>query len=394
MRIAIYAGAFKRNQDGATKTLYELVDSLIEKGIEVGIWGFNITPQQRNGLCLYPIISVPLPFYPAYKLTLPNPKMKHQLREFEPDVIHITVPDMVGISLMRYAQKKGIPVLTSYHTDFPSYLKSYRLGKFYKPAWRFFRWFYNKSNTVLAPTGEIIGKLKRNGIEHVKLWSRGIDIHKYSTSFRSPALRAAWGADTPDKKVILYSGRFVWYKDLQTFIKVYDRFKKHGPDNVVFVLAGDGPIRDELERRMPDARFIGYLQGEELSCAYASADLLLFPSTTETFGNVVLEALSSGIPVVVSNVGGCKEIVRQSGGGLVARAGDPDSFYNRCKRIICDEKLYKEMQSRGLKYAEERSWEKINSRVIQEYQHICRNEGKRRRAETRTPLLAESYRYQ
>jgi glycosyltransferase involved in cell wall biosynthesis len=320
--------------------------------------------------------------------------MKLQLREFAPDVIHITVPDIVGISLMRYAQRKDIPVLSSYHTDFPSYLKSYRLGKFYKSAWRYFKWFYNQSHTVLAPTDEIIGKLKSYGIEHVKLWSRGIHLNKYSRNFRAPSLRAAWGAQSRDKKVILYSGRFVWYKDLETFIKVYERFKEHGPHNVAFVLAGDGPIRDELERRMPDAYFSGYLQGEELSRAYASADLLLFPSTTETFGNVVLEAISSGIPAVVSDVGGCKEIISKSGAGLVARAADPDSFYSHCKRIICDTKLYNHMQAKGLKYAEERSWKKINSLVIQEYERICRNKNSGRRPKPGTRLLAKYYRYQ
>ena len=162
--------------------------------------------------------STPRALYRMFPKSIEVQMFHRNAGDFWCIVEDITVPDMVGISLMRYAQKKGIPVLTSYHTDFPSYLKSYRLGKFYKPAWRYFKWFYNKSRTVLAPTGEIIGKLKRNGIEHVKLWSRGIDIRKYSRSFRSPALRAAWGADTPDKKVILYSGRFVWYKDLQTFI--------------------------------------------------------------------------------------------------------------------------------------------------------------------------------
>jgi phosphatidylinositol alpha 1,6-mannosyltransferase len=392
MRIAIYAGAFKMNQDGATKTLYELVESLLENGIEVGVWGFNITPRQRDGLHLYPIPSIPLPFYPDYKVTLPNPKMKNQLREFAPDVLHITVPDIVGISLVRFAGREGIPVLASYHTDFPSYLKSYHLGKFYKPAWRYFKWFYNKSQTVLAPTQEIIAKLKRNGIEHVKLWSRGIHLHKYSRNFRSDALRTRWGADTPDKKVILYSGRFVWFKDLQTFIEVYELFKESGPRGVVFVLAGDGPIRHELEQRMPDAYFTGYLEGEELSRVYASADLLLFPSTTETFGNVVLEALSSGIPVVVSNIGGCKEIIRQSGGGLISIARDPQSFYENCRRLICDIRMYEIMQSQGLRYAEERNWEKINRCVIEEYQHICQNKGTGRRTETRTTLLVNNYR--
>ena len=387
MKVAIYAGMFKENSDGAVKTLYELVNSLLQAGIEVGVWGFSITPQERKGLSLTTILSVPLPLYPDYRVTIPNPKLKRQLKKFDPDVIHITVPDLVGIFLMRYARKQGIPVLTSFHTDFPSYLKSFHLGVFYNLAWKTSKWFYNKSRITLAPTEEIIDKLKSKGIKHTKLWSRGIHLDRYSIDFRSQSLRAHWGAQ--NKKVILYSGRFVKYKDLETFIEVYNLFKERGPGDVLFVLAGDGPIRDELVRRMPDAHFPGYLEGEELSSVYASSDILLFPSTTETFGNVVLEALASGLPAVVSDVGGCKEIIRKSLAGLVANANDPLDFYQKCKQLVEDETLYKEMQQKGLKFAKKRSWNTINNRVIGQYLYLLRSKEKEMRA--RTGILLSDY---
>ncbi|UCH93565.1 MAG: glycosyltransferase family 1 protein [Candidatus Aminicenantes bacterium] len=380
MKVAIYAGMFKENHDGAVKTLYELVDSLLQKEIELGVWGFSITPQQRKGLTLYNIASIPLPLYKDYRITLPNHKLKKQLKKFNPDVMHITVPDLVGMSLMRFARKKGIPVLTSYHTDFPSYLKSYGLGFFYNPSWKYFKWFYNKSRVTLAPTEEIIDKLKSKGIKHTKLWSRGIHLDRYSMAFRSQSLRSKWKAR--GKMVILYSGRFVWYKDLETFIEVYHLFKTRGPRDVVFVLAGDGPIREELVKRMPDAIFPGYLEGEELSRVYASSDILLFPSTTETFGNVVLEAMASGLPAVVSDVGGCKEIVRRSGAGLVAKAGDPGDFYRKCQQLVKDQNLYKGMQQKGLRFAQTRSWQTINNRVIDEYRYLIRSKEKTLRAGT------------
>jgi phosphatidylinositol alpha 1,6-mannosyltransferase len=387
MKVAIYAGMYKENSDGAVKTLYELVNSLLGAGIEVGVWGFSITPQERKGLTLTKIISVPLPLYPDYRVTIPNPKLKRQLKKFDPDVLHITVPDLVGIFLMRFARKQGIPVLTSYHTDFPSYLKSYHLGILYNLAWKISKWFYNKSRITLAPTEEIIDKLKSKGIKHAKLWSRGIHLDRYSIDFRSPSLRAQWGAQ--NKKVILYSGRFVKYKDLETFIEVYNLFKERGPGNVLFVLAGDGPIRDELVRRMPDAHFPGYLEGEELSRVYASSDILLFPSTTETFGNVVLEALASGLPAVVSDVGGCKEVVGKSLAGLVAKANDPLDFYQRCRQLVEDETLYKKMQQKGLEFAQKRSWNTINSKVIGHYLLLLRSKEKEMRA--RAGILVSDY---
>lgn len=387
LKVAIYAGMYKENSDGAVKTLYELVNSLLLAGIEVGVWGFSITPQERKGLTLTKIISFPLPLYPDYRVTIPNPKLKRQLKKFDPDVLHITVPDLVGIFLMRFARKQGIPVLTSFHTDFPSYLKSYHLGIFYNLAWKISKWFYNKSRITLAPTEEIIEKLKSKGIKHAKLWSRGIHLDRYSIDFRSQSLRAQWGAK--NKKVILYSGRFVKYKDLETFIEVYNLFKEHGPGEVQFVLAGDGPTRDELERRMPDALFPGYLEGEELSRVYASSDILLFPSTTETFGNVVLEALASGLPAVVSDVGGCKEVVRKSHAGLVAKANDPLDFYQKCKQLVEDETLYNEMQERGLKFAKKRSWNTINNRVIGHYLSLLSSKEKEMRA--RAGILVSDY---
>lgn len=384
MKIALYAGMFKQDQDGATKTLYELTDTLLKNEIKVGVWGFSITPQEKKGLDLFKIFSLPIPLYPEYKLTIPNPKLKAQLREFDPDLLHITVPDMTGIFLMRLARRMGIPVLTSFHTDFPSYLESYHLNLLYKPAWRYFKWFYNKSQRVLAPTDEIIQKLDHYGISNTKLWSRGIHLNRYNPDFRSTELRKKWKAE--NKKVILYSGRFVWYKDLETFIGVYELFKKHGPDNVTFVLAGDGPIREELERRMPDAIYPGYLHGEELSRVYASSDIFLFPSTTETFGNVVLEGLASGLPAVVSDVGGCQEIVENADAGMAVKAKAPQLFYESCKRLVEDKSYYERCRQNGLKYAKAHSWNAINGRVIAEYQEMISNNNQGK--QIGTPVLA------
>jgi phosphatidylinositol alpha 1,6-mannosyltransferase len=365
MRVAIYAGMYKKNQDGATKTLYELVNSLLENNIKVGVWAFTITPQKREGLRLFEIPSIPLPFYPEYKLSLPNWEIKQQLDLFAPDVLHITVPDLVGVSLMRWANKKGIPVLTSYHTDFPAYLKSYHLGFLYKPAWHFFRWFYNKSKLVLAPTREMIEKLNNYGIRNVKLWKRGIHLHHFNACYRSHSLRKKWGAE--NKKVILYCGRFVWYKDLDTFIATYNLFKQNRDSNVQFVLAGDGPIADHLKHQMPDAHFTGYLDVKQLSEVYASSDLLLFPSTTETFGNVVLESLSSGVPVVVSDKGGCREIVEHANAGMIARAKDASDFYICCKLLLEKQSLYTQYSENGIAFARRQDWNHINKRVIYEY---------------------------
>ena len=357
-----------KDQDGASKTLYELTDSLLKEKIEVGVWSPAITPQERKGLYLFHIASIPFPLYSDYRMAFPGGRIKEQLIKFKPDLIQITAPDLMGIYFLKYACKRGIPVVISCHTDWPSYLRYYHLGSLTKQVWKFLRWFYNKSDCVYAPTKVVAKGLESKGIKKVRIWSRGINRKKYNPKYRSKSLRRKWKAK--DKKVILYSGRFVWYKDLDVFLNVYKLFKEKGPKNVSFVLAGDGPIREELESRMPDAHFPGYLHGKDLSEVYASADIFLFPSTTETLGNVVQEALSSGLPAVVSNIGGCKEIVRRSHGGLIVEAKNSYAFYDKCKRLIEDQELYNQKRSQGLKFAEEQRWDMINGKLIEEYKNL------------------------
>ena len=368
MRVAIQSGTFQKDQDGVSRTLYKLVESLLDAKIEVGIWSPLITPQKRKGLFLFKTPSLPLLLYPDYKLPILPREIKKQMKEFDPDLIQLTLPDMIGIYLLLYATKKGIPVVSSYHTDFASYLKYFQLSIVHKPGWKYLNWFYNKCDMVYVPTEEMIHILESKSIKNSKIWSRGVDRELYNPSYRSNEIRRGWNAQ--DKKVILFCGRFVWYKDLEVFIRVYELFKKKGPENVAFVLAGDGPIRKELKRRMPDAYFAGYLYGEDLSRVYANSDILLFPSTTETFGNVILEALSSGVPAVVSNIGGCQEIIARSGGGYIVQARKPNKFYESCKSLVEDEVLYKKMQSNGLKYAEEQRWDRINGKLITDFKNL------------------------
>jgi len=368
MNVAIYAGMFEKDKDGATKTLYKLVETLLEKNEKVGVWSFSLTHQEKEGLFLYETPSIPLPLYPDYKIALPTWKIKKQLDEFEPDIVHITVPDLIGKYFLRYAEKNKLPIVFSYHTNFLSYLQYYNIDFLRNPLWKYFKNFYNKGDIVLAPTEEIVKHLSNKGIKRAEIWSRGINREVFNPKHRSEKLRKKWGAE--GKKVILYSGRFVWYKDLGIFTKVYELFKSKGPKNVFFVLAGDGPIKDELKERMPDACFPGYLYGKELSEVYASSDILLFPSTTETFGNVVLEALSSGLPVVVSNIGGCKEIAKKSKGGFVAKAKSPKSFYSKCKELVVNENTYNKKRENGLKYTIEKSWGKINYQLIKKYEKL------------------------
>jgi glycosyltransferase involved in cell wall biosynthesis len=348
--------------------------------LDVRVWT-GITPKSAK-ISVYKVPSLPLPLYPDYPLTLPFGKIFRQLTDFNPDLVQISTPDMVGAAFLKFAKKNTIPVSNCYHTDFPAYLKFYKLGFLTNTAWRYLRWLFNNGDLVCAPTRELLDKLQGNGINRLRIWSRGIHRNRFHPRFRSQTLRSEWKA--AGKTVILYSGRFVWYKSLDILIDVYRLTKRMGPRDVKFVLAGDGPVRNELERAMPEAVFTGYLHGNDLSRTYASADLLLFPSTTETFGNVVQEALASGTPAVVSNVGGCKEIVSASQGGYVARAGDAADFHRHCTRLIGDRNLYNEKRNNGLLYADQRDWDVINGDLIQEYKNLIKRNNRPHRWKRRS----------
>ena len=382
MRIAIYAGMFIQDFDGATKTLFELIGSLRRQHAEVEIWSFSNKPDRRCGVPVHKVAAIPMPFYPEYKFAFPGPRLFLGLRRFKPDLIHLTVPDAIGMSLALYARTKRIPLLISYHTDFISYLEERNLWYLIRPWRPLLRWFYNSADSLLVPGKESAAKLAAAGIQPASIWSRGLPEGCFSPSFRSESLRRRWGAE--GKKVILFSGRFAWFKGLQVFIEVYNFFKKDKNPQPVFVLIGRGPLEDDLRNQMPDAVFPGYLTGEELAAAYASSDILLFPSSTETFGNVTQEAIASGLPAVVSDQGGCQEIVRRTGGGLVARAGDGFSFYQECLRLINDEEFRKRLRTAGLANIKDRNWETVNRVVLDEYQRLASPISKKGRSRRRS----------
>lgn len=366
MRIAIYSGTFKKNQDGVARATYELVDSLLKSHHKVLLGAPLITPQKRKGLTLIKVPSVPFTFYPDYRCALPSIKFYRKLDEFQPDIIHIATPDLMGLLTLVYAKRRNIPVVFIHHTDFQSYMKYFQVDWLVKTMWPAMVSVYNKALNIFAPTQQYVDLLHRKGVKHVDIWSRGIDRNQFNPHQRSMELRKQWGAE--NKKVFLFVGRLVWYKGLRTFVKLYHHFENRLDKDVAFVLAGDGPIRSHLQASMPKAIFTGYLEGEQLGKVYASADVFLFPSTTETFGQVVQEALSSGIPAIVSDKGGCQEIVKASKGGIVVPSKNLEQWIKACETMISNQEIYQNFRESGLKYARERSWEKVNSRLIQKYE--------------------------
>jgi glycosyltransferase involved in cell wall biosynthesis len=370
MRIALYAGAFKENQDGATRSLYQLVHSLQAAGIQVGVWSYDPPPAVKsNWLDRFTVPSMPLPLYPAYRISLPGRTMTLQLDRFQPDLVHIAGADLAGQAFLRYALQRQLPAVATYHTDFASYMRYFRLPFLSGSFQRSLAAFFNRCRWVYAPSPAAAQDLKSWGVQNIRLWSRGVDRELFHPDHRQRSLQHAWRAR--GRKVILFAGRFVSYKNLEAVEAVYARFASRFSHRARFVMLGDGPWRKRLQRTMPEAIFPGYLHGRELAKVFASADLLLFPSATETFGNVVLEALASGVPAVVSDRGGCADIIRESGAGIVCAADDHEAYFRACRQLCEWPRLHARMRTLGLAYAAERSWPTINQGLISDYRLLA-----------------------
>ena len=372
MRIALYYGTFYKNKDGVARTAYQLVGHLLSEGHEVHLWTPEVSEDTLEGVTFHHLPSLPVPLYPSYRFALPRSGFLKELDEFKPDVIHTSTPDLIGLLIGIHAKKKRIPLVSAYHTDFPSYLKYYHLTLLGGILWWYLRKFYGKCQVVLCPTKRIMRSLENHRIKNVKVWSRGIDTNCFNSSRRSSELRDEWMA--ADRTVILFTGRFVYYKDIDVVKRVYDRIIEGNlKDKVLFVMVGHGPEEDILKKGMSNALFPGYLHGDDLYTAYASSDIFLFPSRTETFGNVVQEAIASGLPAIVSDVGGCREIVEDSGCGIVCNAGDPDSFYEAMYDLIKNRDKRYDMMIKGKRYVANRTWFIINQGIVQIYQDIQRS---------------------
>ena len=377
MRVLITSGTFREKADGVARTLFRLSATLCKEHIHHKVFAPMVDEVGNDYLHVHKTPSIPLPMYRDYRGALVTKSVKKAFAEFDPDIVHIATPDTLGKAALKYARKKNIPVVAAYHTHFPSYLAYFKLGFLEPILWRYLRKFYNQCDVVLAPTWDMKKMLNEQSIRNVELWQRGIEANLFNASRRDKELREEWGGD--DTFIVCFAGRLVWYKGLEIVRKVHRKFAH--PDRVQpadekvdrrirFVFIGDGPAALELKETMPTAVFLGHVEKEEVGRMMASCDLLLFPSKTETFGQVVMEGFACGIPAVVSDQGGPAELVREADAGLVAKADDEAEFLHAVLNLAKDGELYVSKRENGLNYARQHDWDEINQTVLAHYHRL------------------------
>jgi phosphatidylinositol alpha 1,6-mannosyltransferase len=368
MRIAFFAGTMRRGQDGVTRVLYRLSDYLKEKKIE-HIFFSPIVPEKKDrSVPMYEVPSVSTVLYSDYRLALPGQKyIKERLDEFRPDILHIHSPCMLGYNAIKFGQDHDIPVVATYHTHFASYAKYHHLSLLEGLGWSYFRYLYNKCDRVFVPSAPILNELREHGIQNLQHIPHGVDPVLFSPAHFSGTWKTKLGIE--GKTALLFVGRLVWEKDLKTLARAW-RILAERRSDFSLVLAGDGPIRQELERMMPGAIFLGNQRGKALSTAYASSDIFVFPSTTETFGNVTLEAMASGLAPVCANEGGASGFIRDGITGLLTNPRDPEDLAMKIEYLLDNHRFRENIAHEAYVYGHEQTWESSFDQIVRSYGEI------------------------
>ncbi len=377
MKIAYFTESLLPHVDGVSRTLAQLFATLEARGVDFRVYSpFVPGPEVSWSGRVRRVRYVRFPLYPDYRVSLPGGRrVARELDAWGPDLVHVVSPTPMASWAQRYARRRGLPVVSSFHTHFVSYFRYYGFPALEPVGWAMMRRFYARCERVYAPSRSIIRELEAHGLRGLELWSRGIDARRFSPAFRDPELRRAVGA-ADGVPVVLLVSRLVKEKDLADLVEMHRLLRARGAEHRL-VLVGDGPMREELEAALPDAHFAGHQTGEALARWYASADVFVFPSTTETFGNVVLEALASGVPAVVVDRGGPPDQIEPGENGWIARANDPAELAGRVEALLRDPEARARMARRAVESAAERDWSVINGRLLRSYEEVVAGYGAR-----------------
>jgi len=344
MRIGIISETYPPEINGVALTVHGLATGLAARGHAIDL----IRPRQvtshadEPGIHALETRGAALPRYPGLRFGLPAPRtLRKRWTEHRPDVIYVATEGPLGRSAVKTAVRLGIPVATGFHTRFDTYANHYGVGFLTPVVHGYLRRFHCRANITLVPTDALAAELTAMGVDHARLLRRAVDTKLFHPSKRDESLRQSWGADA-DTPVVLYVGRIAPEKNLDLAVSTFRAIQQKAP-NARYVWVGDGPARAALQAAHPDFIFVGMKRDETLAAHYASADLFSFPSLSETFGNVILEALAAGLPVVAYNEGAAREHLIDGVNGFRIASGDAAAFTSAAVTLAGDIHLIRHM---------------------------------------------------
>ncbi|MBX9642816.1 MAG: glycosyltransferase family 1 protein [Novosphingobium sp.] len=373
LRIALFSGNYNITVDGANKAHNRLVEYLLRQGAQVRVYSPTVDNPEMEGVGdLVSLPSLPIPGRAEYRLASGiNRRVKRDLEAFNPNVVHVSAPDAGCHRAVTWARRRGLPVLASVHTRFETYFRYYNMAWFEPVAVAILRRFYRRCDALVAPSESFAQVLRDQRMNYdIDIWSRGVDREIFNPGLRSMEWRRSLGI-ADDEVVIGFHSRLVMEKGLDVFSDTIDALRRSGVVHRTLIV-GDGPARGWLEARLPDAVFAGFMGSTDLGKAVASMDVLFFPSTTETFGNVSLEAMACGLPVVAAAATGSQNLVDQGKSGRLIRPGAVHQFAEALRLYVEDTKLRAAHGKAGAKRAEAFSWDQINQVVADTYLRLIR----------------------
>lgn len=331
MRIALFTETFLPKVDGIVTRLKHTVEHLQRLGHQVCVFCPEGGLTEYKGAQVYGVSGFPLPLYPELKLALPRPSIREAVECFEPDLIHVVNPAVLGLAGIYYSKALEIPLVASYHTHLPKYLEHYGLGMLEGVLWELLKAMHNQARLNLCTSTAMQQALTEHDIERVQVWQRGVDTELFRPELRSREMRDRLSLGEPDAPLLLYIGRLSAEKEIDRIRPVLEAIPE-----ARLALVGDGPYREELEKHFEGTptHFAGYLEGEDLGAAYASADAFVFPSRTETLGLVLLEAMAAGCPVIAANAGGIPDIVTDGVNGFMFDPIDEQGAIAATQRLL------------------------------------------------------------
>jgi glycosyltransferase involved in cell wall biosynthesis len=356
LRIAFFTETFLPATDGVVTRLRYTLEELNRMGDDMLVVAPRYPeggPDYYAGAPIYRVPGVPFPPYPRIKLSSAHPGVGRALRRFGPDLIHAVNPFILGPSGIYYARQLGVPLVASYHTNVAAYARYYNMNSLFNAARWWTRQLHNRAEINLCTSEAAMEYLLEEGIKRVRLWPQGVDARHFHPDKASKRWRERLSGGHPSEKILLYVGRLAPEKGIERLKTILREVS-----GTRLAIVGDGPARRNLElefARTPTI-FTGVLEGEDLAAAYASADAFLFPSTTDTLGLAMLEALASGLPIVAASSGASREVVSEGENGLLYEADCAPSLVAAVGKLFCEDGFHEALARRARTAVEQRNW--------------------------------------
>lgn len=394
VNIAIVTETFPPEVNGVAMTFGVIARELGRRGHDVTVYRPNrreLSDGERNpNFREVRLSGMPVPGYPQLRMGLPAHRyLRQRWKADRPDIVHVATEGPLGASAITAARSLHVPVASSFHTNFHAYTRDYGYALLRRPVLAWLRRVHNRTMRTFAPTAELCAELETLGFRNLALLSRGVDTWDFHPARRSPELRLRWGA-TPETPVVIHVGRMAAEKNYELLFRAYDAMRAANP-KLRFVLAGEGPLKARLQREHPECIFAGFFSRQEIGRYYASADIYIHASVTETFGNVLTEAMASGLAVAGFDYAAARQFIEHGCNGLAVPYGNPDALVEAAVMLATDELLRLQLRRAARPAVEPQSWEKVIAQFEADLADVAghpttRERGDRPPSQTQEPL--------